>query len=204
MKNRFIILFSIGIALSSFLSSCTSDQLASIENPTDLSKEVKIDTSKLDISIIDVDELKKKLAEKPVIPEKRESVDLKDPFVVKSLKALRIQNIQNINKEKEREVEEKKVQQTEANNQAQQGKPVVDENKQMVNIAEESPMMFNFEGLSISGNEKRAILRHLVNNRAYIVKKGDVVGGYNVIDITEDSLILMKGNEKLVITKNKK
>ncbi|MFN3788116.1 MAG: hypothetical protein ACK4SW_06925 [Sulfurihydrogenibium azorense] len=198
MKKRLIILLSLGIVFSPLLSSCTTEQLASIENPTDLSKEVKIDTSKLDISIIDIDELKKRLATKPVIPEKRETVDLKDPFVMKSLKALRVQNVMK-NQEEEEDKKDSKEKEKLA-----QDKTTMDEGKQMVNIAEESPMMFNFEGLSISGNEKRAILRHLVNNRAYIVKKGAVVGGYSVIDITEDSLVLIKGNEKLVITKKKK
>ncbi|MFN4219405.1 MAG: hypothetical protein ACK4GJ_00595 [bacterium] len=198
MKKRLVMLLSLGIVFSSFLNSCTTEQLASIENPTDLSKEVKIDTSKLDISIIDIDELKKRLATKPVIPEKRETVDLKDPFVMKSLKALRVQNVMK-NQEEEEDKKDSKEKEKLA-----QDKPAMDEGKQTVNIAEESPMMFNFEGLSISGNEKRAILRHLVNNRAYIVKKGDIVGGYNVIDITEDSLVLIKGSEKLVITKKKK
>ncbi|MCS7243194.1 MAG: hypothetical protein RMJ36_00430 [Candidatus Calescibacterium sp.] len=196
--------FGIGILLSlSFfaviLSGCTTDQLANIETPTDLTKEIKIDTAKFDVSIVNIDEVRKKLASKPTIPEKRESADLKDPFILKSLKALRVSN-----KEKENVPSQEEQQQPQQQIQQQTPEQTQQVEQKPINIAEESPMMFNFEGLSISGNERRAILRHLTNNKAYIVKRGDIVGGYSVVDITDDSLVLVKGSEKLVITKKKK
>ncbi|MCS6955094.1 MAG: hypothetical protein NZM44_01910 [Candidatus Calescibacterium sp.] len=194
--------FGMGILLSlSFfaviLSGCTTDQLANIETPTDLTKEIKIDTAKFDVSVVNIDEVRKKLASKPTIPEKRESSDLKDPFILKSLKALKLSN-------KENEPSRQEQQQPPQQDQQQPPQQPQQEEQKPINIAEESPMMFNFEGLSISGNERRAILRHLTNNRAYIVKRGDIVGGYSVVEITDDSLVLVKGSEKLVITKKKK
>ncbi|MEN3015076.1 MAG: hypothetical protein ABDH21_03340 [bacterium] len=180
------------------LSGCTTDQMSAIESPGDLTKEIKIDTSKLGTPIPDVEEVRKKLASKPNIPEKRETVDLKDPFILKSLKALALQTKE---KKKEEATEGKVEEKIEDPEQAQVQK---DKASDSINIAEESPMMFNFEGVSVYADQRRAILRHLENNRTYIVKKGDIVGGYTITDITDDSLILVKGMEKLVITKKKK
>lgn len=196
--RKFKIELLVGLSIVVLLSGCTSDQLANIEAPTDLTKEVKIDASKLNVDVVNVEEIRKKLSSKPVIPDKRETSDLKDPFILKSLKALGLQ----------KEKSESKLEKTEGKTKTSPETPPVEENKKEdvnkpINIAEESPMMFNFEGSSIYGSERKAILRHLVNNRTYIVKKGDIVGGYSVVDITDESMVLVKGSEKLVITKKK-
>lgn len=184
------------------LSGCTTEQLATIEAPTDLAKEIEIDNTQIEAPNVNIEDVRKRLATKPVIPEKRETSDLKDPFILKSLKALKISVRAGDEKQELEKQEEKKEEQQLS--QAEVADKPVEQKERPVNIAEESPMMFNFEGLSISAYERRAILRHLVNNRAYIVKIGDIVGGYTVSDITDDSLILIKGSEKLVITKKKK
>lgn len=204
MKLRKIILvLSLGMVVL-FFSSCTSDSLLSeITPPSDLTAEAKIDTSKFDVPIENIDEIRKKLSSKPVIPETRESKDLKDPFIAKSLKGLLLLQKKDVKEEGKVNGQDTGDQQTTVESPKQKSS----DNKQdslPIDIAQESPMMFNFEGQSISGNERRAILRHMVNNRTYIVKKGDIVGGYTIVDITDDSLVLIKGSEKLVITKRKK
>lgn len=198
MIRKFKVELLVGLSIVVLLSGCTSDQLANIEVPTDLTKEVKIDTSKLNVDVANIEEIRKKLASKPVIPEKRETSDLKDPFILKSLKALGLQK-EKTESESKSEKSEGKV----GGSQEKSPETSPTEANKPINIAEESPMMFNFEGSSLYGAERRAILRHLVNNRTYIVKKGDIVGGYSVVDITDESMVLVKGSEKLVITKKK-
>lgn len=202
MIRKFKVELLVGLSIVVLLSGCTSDQLANIEVPTDLTKEVKIDTSKLNVDVANIEEIRKKLASKPVIPEKRETSDLKDPFILKSLKALGLQKEKTESESKSESKSEKSEGKVEGNQEKSPETSPTEANKP-INIAEESPMMFNFEGSSLYGAERRAILRHLVNNRTYIVKKGDIVGGYSVVDITDESMVLVKGSEKLVITKKK-
>ncbi|MCS7165336.1 MAG: hypothetical protein RMJ51_03550 [Candidatus Calescibacterium sp.] len=192
--------------LALILSGCTTEQIATIETPTDLTKEIEITEGPIEDRNVNIEEVRKKLVSKPFIPEKRETSDLKDPFIVKSLKGIKIarNNVNESKSEVEKQDQREVQQQSDQKQFNTETTEVQRPEEKSVNIAEESPMMFNFEGLSISENERRAILRHLVNNRSYIVKIGDIVGGYTVNAITDDNLILIKGNEKLVITKKKK
>jgi hypothetical protein len=187
-----------GFAL--LVSGCNVD-LNKVEVPTELSKEVKVEQIQLDPSLEDVNKVKSDLSKKVIIPEDRETSALKDPFVPKSLKGLKMASL------KSREVKnEENIVSDNNMNEKNSNKETKNEEKlnNSISLQEESPMMFNFEGISVSTNSKLAILRHLVDGKTYIVRIGDVVGGYKVVDITDDSLVLLKGSEKLVITKKNK
>jgi len=176
------------------VSGCNVD-LNKVEVPTELSKEVKVDQIQLDPSLEDVNKVKSDLSKKVIIPEDRETSALKDPFVPKSLKGLKMASLKSGEvKNEENVVSDNNMNEKNSNK---------DEEKlnNSISLQEESPMMFSFEGISVSTNSKLAILRHLVDGKTYIVRIGDVVGGYKVVDITNDSLVLLKGSEKLVITK---
>jgi len=189
MRKMVSIVLTAGFAF--FISSCNVD-VSKVDVPKEVSKEIKIEQVQLDPSFVDVEKVKNELAKKVSIPEQRETSDLKDPFVLKSLKALEIASKlqQKSSPEKKSDEEEKTASQQDQ-----------ETDKKTLNVAEESPMMFNFVGVSFSNNSKLAILKHLVDNKTYIVRLGDVVGGYKVIDITQNSLVLVKGSEKLVISK---
>jgi len=188
---RKIISIALAGGFAFLISSCNVD-ISKVEVPTEISKEVKIEQTELDPSLVDVEKVRSELRKRISIPEQRETSDLKDPFVAKSLKTLKVAS--KSKQESSVEMESKKEEKV----AIQEGQEA---EKGTLNVAEESPMMFNFEGASFSDNSKLAILRHLVDNKTYIVRIGDVVGGYKVIDITENSLVLVKGSEKLVISK---
>ncbi|MGB9638640.1 MAG: hypothetical protein ACPL1F_05030 [bacterium] len=191
-----------------YLSGCISPE--KIQEPGELTKDIKIEESaNIDIpaELKDIDAIKKKLAEKIVIPAKRETNDFVDPFIAKSIKGIELLK----NKQKSTENKETKSNiQNLAQNQEQ--KQSTDQTNQQnnqqsttpVNLATESISMFTYEGILTTSNEKRAILRHSPTNRSYIVTVGTVVGGYKITDIQDNNLILVMGSEKLVIPKNKK
>ncbi len=182
-----------------YLSSCISPE--KIQAPGDLAKDIKIEEgTNIDIpsELKDIDSIKKRLAEKVIIPANREDKDFIDPFIPKSIKGIELlknkkqttelaSNNRNITKEEENINEQQNTQQ--ASN---------------VNLATESINMFTYEGVLISSDGRRAILRHIPTNKSYIVSVGTVVGGYKITDIQDNNLILVMGSEKLVIPKNKK
>jgi len=189
-----------GLVFSLFyLSSCIS--LEKIQAPGDLTKDIKIEEgTNIDIpaELKNIDSIKKKLTEKVIIPANREDKDFIDPFIPKSIKGIELlknkkqatelaSNNQNITKKEENINELQNTQQ--ASN---------------VNLATESISMFTYEGVLISSDGRRAILRHIPTNKSYIVNVGTVVGGYKITDIQDNNLILVMGSEKLVIPKNKK
>jgi hypothetical protein len=190
-----------GVAFSLFyLSSCISPE--KIQTPGDLTKDIKIEEgTNIDIppELKNIDSIKKKLAEKVVIPGNREDKDFVDPFIPKSMKGIELlknkkqatevaSNNQNIIKKEESNIKEQQNTQQAAN----------------VNLATESISMFTYEGVLISSDGRRAILRHIPTNKSYIVSVGTVIGGYKITDIQDNNLILIMGSEKLVIPKNKK
>jgi len=193
-----------GLVFSLFyLSSCISPE--KIQSPGDLTKDIKIEEgTNVDIpaELKDIDSIKKKLAEKVIIPSNREDKDFVDPFIPKSIKGIELlknkkqatelaSNNQNVTKEESSIKEKQNIQQNtqQADN---------------VNLATESISMFTYEGVLISSDGRRAILRHTPTNKSYIVSVGTVVGGYKITDIQDNNLILVVGSEKLVIPKNKK
>lgn len=193
-----------GLVFSLFyLSSCISPE--KIQSPGDLTKDIKIEEgTNVDIpaELKDIDSIKKKLAEKVIIPSNREDKDFVDPFIPKSIKGIELlknkkqatelaSNNQNVTKEESSIKEKQNIQQNtqQADN---------------VNLATESISMFTYEGVLISSDGRRAILRHIPTNKSYIVSVGIVVGGYKITDIQDNNLILVMGSEKLVIPKNKK
>jgi hypothetical protein len=183
-----------------YLSSCIGPE--KIQSPGDLAKDIKIEEGiNIDIpsELKDIDSIKKRLAEKVIIPANREDKDFIDPFIPKSIKGIELlknkkqtteltSNNQNIIKKEESNIEEQQNTQQVAN----------------VNLATESISMFTYEGVLISSDGRRAILRHIPTNKSYIVSVGTVVGGYKITDIQDKNLILVMGSEKLVIPKNKK
>jgi hypothetical protein len=183
-----------------YLSSCIGPE--KIQSPGDLTKDIKIEEGiNIDIpsELKDIDSIKKRLAEKVIIPANREDKDFIDPFIPKSIKGIELlknkkqtteltSNNQNIIKKEESNIEEQQNTQQVAN----------------VNLATESISMFTYEGVLISSDGRRAILRHIPTNKSYIVSVGTVVGGYKITDIQDKNLILVMGSEKLVIPKNKK
>jgi len=189
-----------GLVFSLFyLSSCISPE--KIQSPGDLTKDIKIEEgANVDIppELKNIDSIKKRLAEKVIIPSNREDKDFIDPFIPKSIKGIELlknkkqatelaSNNQNITKKEENINEQQNIQQ--ASN---------------VNLATESINMFTYEGVLISSDGRRAILRHTTTNKSYIVSVGTVIGGYKITDIQDNNLILIMGSEKLVIPKNKK
>lgn len=189
-----------GLVFSLFyLSSCISPE--KIQSPGDLTKDIKIEEgTNVDIpaELKDIDSIKKKLAEKVIIPSNREDKDFVDPFIPKSIKGIQLLR----NKKQATEVA--------SSNQEESGikeKQNIQQNTQQadnVNLATESISMFTYEGVLISSEGRRAILRHTPTNKSYIVSVGTVVGGYKITDIQDNNLILVVGSEKLVIPKNKK
>jgi hypothetical protein len=198
-----------GLVFSLFyLSSCISPE--KIQTPGDLTKDIKIEEgTNIDIppELKDIDSIKKKLAEKVTIPSNREDKDFVDPFIPKSIKGIELlknkkqatelaSNNQNIIKKEESNInEQQNIQQNVQQNTQQAAN---------VNLATESISMFTYEGVLISSDGRRAILRHIPTNKSYIVSVGTVVGGYKITDIQDNNLILVMGSEKLVIPKNKK
>ena len=190
-----------GVVVSLFyLSSCISPE--KIQSPGDLTKDIKIEEgANIDIppELRDIDSIKKKLSEKIVIPVSREDKDFVDPFIPKSIKGIELLKSKkqttdgDSNNQNKEESDIKEQQNTQQNIQATN-----------VNLATESISMFTYEGVLISSDGRRAILRHTPTNRSYIVSVGTVVGGYKITDIQDSNLILVMGSEKLVIPKNKK
>jgi hypothetical protein len=189
-----------GLVFSLFyLSSCISPE--KIQAPGDLTKDIKIEEGTnvdIPVELKNIDSIKKKLAEKVIIPANREDKDFIDPFIPKSIKGIELlknkkqatelaSNNQNITKKEENINELQNTQQV-----------------SNVNLATESINMFTYEGVLISSEGRRAILRHIPTNKSYIVNVGTVVGGYKITDIQDNNLILVMGSEKLVIPKNKK
>jgi len=194
-----------GLVFSLFyLSSCISPE--KIQSPGDLTKDIKIEEgANVDIppELKNIDSIKKRLAEKVIIPSNREDKDFVDPFIPKSIKGIELlknkkqatelaSNNQNIIKKEESNINEQQNIQQNVQQAAN------------VNLATESISMFTYEGVLISSDGRRAILRHTPTNKSYIVSVGTVVGGYKITDIQDNNLILIMGSEKLVIPKNKK
>ena len=194
-----------GLVFSLFyLSSCISPE--KIQTPGDLTKDIKIEEgTNVDIppELKNIDSIKKRLAEKVIIPSNREDKDFVDPFIPKSIKGIELlknkkqatelaSNNQNIIKKEESNINEQQNIQQNVQQAAN------------VNLATESISMFTYEGVLISSDGRRAILRHTPTNKSYIVSVGTVIGGYKITDIQDNNLILIMGSEKLVIPKNKK
>jgi hypothetical protein len=194
-----------GLVFSLFyLSSCIGPE--KIQSPGDLTKDIKIEEgTNVDIptELKDIDSIKKKLAEKVIIPSNREDKDFVDPFIPKSIKGIELLK----NKKQATEIASSNqniIKKEESNINEQQN---VQQNTQQaanVNLATESISMFTYEGVLISSDGRRAIIRHTPTNKSYIVSVGTVVGGYKITDIQDKNLILVMGSEKLVIPKNKK
>ncbi len=197
------ILLSLVIFSVFYLSSCISPER--IQEPGDLSKDIKIEEgASLDIpnELKDVDSIKKRLSEKVIIPVNRETKDFVDPFIAKSIKGIELlKNKQQSEINKEENLKANQQNQTQANQQDQTNKQ---SSSAPVNLATESITMFTYEGSLSSAEGRRAILRHIPTNRSYIVKLDTIVGGYKIVDIQDNNLILVMGSEKLVIPKNKK
>jgi hypothetical protein len=182
-----------------YLSSCIGPE--KIQSPGDLVKDIKIEEgTNIDIpsELKDIDSIKKKLAEKVIIPANREDKDFIDPFIPKSIKGIEL--LKNKRQAAELASNNQNITQKEENINEQQNTRQASN----VNLATESINMFTYEGVLISSDGRRAILRHIPTNKSYIVSVGTVVGGYKITDIQDKNLILVMGSEKLVIPKNKK
>jgi hypothetical protein len=189
-----------------YLSSCISPE--KIQTPGDLTKDIKIEEgANIDIpsELKDIDSIKKRLAEKVTIPDNREDKDFVDPFIPKSIKGIELlknkktdvaSNNQNIIENEQSNINEQQNIQQNVQQNTQQA--------DNVNLQTESISMFTYEGVLISSDGRRAILRHIPTSKSYIVSVGTVVGGYKITDIQDNNLILVMGSEKLVISKNKK
>ena len=182
-----------------YLSSCIGPE--KIQSPGDLAKDIKIEEgTNIDIpsELKDIDSIKKKLAEKVIIPANREDKDFIDPFIPKSIKGIEL--LKNKRQAAELAFNNQNITQKEENINEQQNT----QQASNVNLATESINMFTYEGVLISSDGRRAILRHIPTNKSYIVSVGTVVGVYRITDIQDNNLILVMGSEKLVIPKNKK
>jgi hypothetical protein len=191
-----------------YLSGCIKPE--QIPEPGDLTKDIKIEEgTNIDIpsELKDIDSIKRKLSEKVTIPSNREDKDFVDPFIPKSIKGIELlknkkqatelaSSNQNIIKKEESNIKEQQNIQQNVQQSTQQAANV--------NLATESISMFTYEGVLISSDGRRAILRHIPTNKSYIVSVGTLVGGYKITDIQDNNLILVMGSEKLVIPKNKK
>jgi Tfp pilus assembly protein PilP len=193
-----------GVAFSLFyLSSCISPE--KIQTPGDLTKDIKIEEgTNIDIpaELKDIDSIKRKLSEKVTIPGNREDKDFVDPFIPKSMKGIEL--LKNKKQATEVASNNQNIIKKEESNIKEQQNTQQDTQSANVNLATESISMFTYEGVLISSDGRRAILRHIPTNKSYIVSVGTVVGGYKITDIQDNNLILVMGSEKLVIPKNKK
>jgi hypothetical protein len=187
-----------------YLSGCIKPE--QIPEPGDLTKDIKIEEGiNIDIpsELKDIDSIKKKLSEKVTIPANREDKDFVDPFIPKSTKGIELLK----NKKQATEVASSNqniIKKEESNVKEQQNVQQNTQQEANVNLATESISMFTYEGVLISSDGRRAILRHIPTNKSYIVSVGTLVGGYKITDIQDNNLILVMGSEKLVILKNKK